>query len=421
MTSSALWVPLLWLLILSSRNVSEWFGGGLRVEKPGDYLEGSPFDRNIYLLLIAFAAVVLGRRQVNWRVVLGANIWLVLLMGYYGLSCVWSDFPFVAVKRWIKDVGNVLMVLIVCTEASPIAAIRALFARTAYVLLPASVLVIKFYGDLGRYMSATWESMFRGVATEKNSLGCLALFSGLFIVWDYLYERRARRLDWAEKGSRVFLLLMVIWLLKKADSSTADVCLLLGSGLAVILGTQFGRAHIRRLGMYLSMGLAVIMAIYFMPEIFSPILDLLGEDITLTGRTDLWAELLKQPINPLMGTGYQSFWLGDRAEHFWAMWNFRPNQAHNGWLETYLNGGLIAVILLCGFLFSSGRAFKTALTIWGSDLQILLFSLFTVCIFYNLTEAMFNRMSPIWFFLILASFCARLSRQVPAPSNPVTR
>jgi O-antigen ligase len=81
---------------------------------------------------------------------------------------------------------------------------------------------------------------------------------------------------------------------------------------------------------------------------------MVGRDTTLTGRTNLWAELLREPINPLLGTGYQSFWPGPRTEYFWAKYSFHPNQAHNGYLETYLNGGFLGVCLLVAMIVSAG-------------------------------------------------------------------
>ena len=43
--SNALWIPLMWILILGSRPFSSWFGGGVNMETTDDYVEGSPVDR----------------------------------------------------------------------------------------------------------------------------------------------------------------------------------------------------------------------------------------------------------------------------------------------------------------------------------------------------------------------------------------
>jgi hypothetical protein len=75
----------------------------------------------------------------------------------------------VAIKRWIKDLGNVIMVLVVVSDQNPIAAVRFLFARCCYLLLPLSVTFIKYFPDLGRYYD-TWSgaAIYCGVTTPRT-------------------------------------------------------------------------------------------------------------------------------------------------------------------------------------------------------------------------------------------------------------
>jgi len=128
---------------------------------------------------------------------------------------------------------------------------------------------------------------------------------------------------------------------------------------------------------------------------------MLGRDATLTGRTDLWNILLREPINPLVGTGYQSFWLSDAAQRLWETHPFHPNQAHNGYLETYLNGGLAGVLLLLGMIVSPLRGPRAKLLGEGG-FTIIRFAFLFVGVFYNWTEATFNKLSPMWFIVLLA-------------------
>ena len=60
--------------------------------------------------------------------------------------------------------------------------------------------------------------------------------------------------------------------------------------------------------------------------------------------------------NPIFGTGFESFWLGERPKQLEGIFFFIPNEAHNGYLETYLTLGLIGVFLLIGlFVATSGK------------------------------------------------------------------
>ena len=404
MSSAALWIPLLWFLILGSRPVSYWFGAGLRVETPDDYLDGSPFDRIVFLLLLAMGIVVLVRRGVNWRRIFLSNRWVFAFFLYCAVSIIWSDYPFVSFKRWIKDLGNVVMVLIILTEKDRVKATRAVLARFTYITIPLSIVLIKYYGELGRYLNSTWQTSYCGVTMEKNALGCIAFLSGIFLVWDLMEKRTSQEVkaDRTDLLNRMVLLSMVCWLLVKAQSSTSLVCFVLGLCIMLAMRLPFARLQVRYLGGYALGTVFLVLLFYAVPAVREGLVAFLGKDMTLTGRTDIWTDLLRERINPLLGTGYQSFWLGPRVEHYWAKWVFHPNQAHNGYLETYINGGLIGVCLLMTMIVSTGSNLRKDLLL-GSSYGTLRFSFFVTVICYNWTEAMFNRLTPIWFVLLIAA------------------
>jgi len=51
-----------------------------------------------------------------------------------------------------------------------------------------------------------------------------------------------------------------------------------------------------------------------------------GRDPTLTDRTTIWSSLLNMRTNPVVGTGYESFWLGPRLQPIWQV--FGPLMSH---------------------------------------------------------------------------------------------
>ena len=79
-----------------------------------------------------------------------------------------------------------------------------------------------------------------------------------------------------------------------------------------------------------------------------------------------------------------------------------PRQAHNGYIEVYINLGLAGLSLLIIYLYSSYKKCISSLKndyIYGG----LRFSLFIIVLLYNVTEASFAGMTIIWFILILIS------------------
>src|SRR5271157_1213189 len=187
----ALWLPVIWFWIVGSRPVSVWFG----IAPPADVniqLEGSPVDRFVFSVLLAAGIIVLVRRSTRTRVFLRAS-WPILIYFAFGLlSVLWSDFPDIAFKRWIKAIGDLVMVFVVVTDAEPAAAFRRFLSRTGFVLLPASVLLIRYFGDLGRGYTPDGMPMNTGVAINKNMLGVTTLVLSLGALWRVLTLVRAR-------------------------------------------------------------------------------------------------------------------------------------------------------------------------------------------------------------------------------------
>src|SRR5438046_9179105 len=72
----------------------------------------------------------------------------------------------------------------------------------------------------------------------------------------------------------------------------------------------------------------------------------LGRGSELSGRTGLWTALLGLHTNPILGTGFESFWLGERPQQLKGLFYFIPKEAHNGYLETYLTLGLLGLFIL---------------------------------------------------------------------------
>src|SRR2546422_2989137 len=163
--SLALSIPCIYLLILGSRSVTEWVNLGTPISG-GDIAEGSPLDRTVFLTLIVAGLVVLWKRRISWSQLFRNNITLTLFVLYCGISIVWSDFPFVAFKRWTKGFGDPIMMLIILTEREPIKAAQLLFKTCTYILIPLSVLFIKYYPHLGRgYSEWTGDAYYTGVTT----------------------------------------------------------------------------------------------------------------------------------------------------------------------------------------------------------------------------------------------------------------
>src|SRR6266481_4702704 len=240
--SGALWLPLIWLIITCSRGLSQWLNiFGLPVPGATSVEEGSPLDAGFYFVLIAAGFYVLNQRQIRLSEVIRNDGWLIAFLLYCFISIAWSDFPFVAFKRWIKILGNPIMVLIVLTEPDPEKALKQLMKRCAYVVVPVSILFIKYYPQLGRrYDHWTGFQMTTGIAQHKNLLGGDCLIVGSFFFWYFLQtwktERNIQRRKelWLIAG----FLISIWWLLSQAHSATSSIALCIGALTVVFVGIR---------------------------------------------------------------------------------------------------------------------------------------------------------------------------------------
>ena len=418
-TSRALWIPAIWIFIGASRMLSQWLNLAAPLDTPDAYLEGSPLDRAVLTGLLIVGLTILVRRSERTWAIVRSNIPLLLFLLYAALSAMWSDYPFVAFKRWTKALGNVTMVLLIMTDGEPVAALKRVFARTAFFLIPLSVLFIKYYPELGRgYSRWTWQPFYTGVTTEKNALGAICLVFGLASVWRFIDAFRA-----PEGSGRTGPLIahgavigMAIWLFTMADSSTSLACFILGTAIMLLMrvvGTK------RAVTVHVIVGSVVAVGLFafFFLDAYASIVEALGRDATLTGRTDLWNELLQMDTRPWLGTGFETFWLGERAEYFWEKYYFHPNQAHNGYIETYLNLGWIGLGLL-GLLMATG--YRNVANAFRSDVGSgsLRLAYFTVAALYCVTEAAFKVMHPVWIVFLIAVTAVPELKNVGAEAAP---
>lgn len=398
-TSFALWLPIVWLGIAGSRPISAWLGISSTVDP---FTDGSPFDRNVFSVLVVLGLLLVIARGGKVVSLLEANRTIVLFLIYCAVSVVWSDYFDIAFKRWIKSLGDFTMILIVLTENDRALALKRLLTRVGFVLVPFSVLLIKYYPDLGRYYSPYEGTAFYcGVAQDKNMLGKVCLVLGLGFCWR-LYEELS-----GPRRMRVLVVLisilgMIAWLFHMADSMTSISCLIFG--ICVMLGAS-SRKIVRNRGLVhlMVMGTIILSFAVLFLHLSDFLLEALGRNPTLTGRTELWGELRAMPVDPIFGTGFESFWLGKRLQHIWALHWWHPTEAHDGYFEVLLNLGWLGLVLLAVAAIAAYRNILRLLDGDPSNGRIRL-AAFVAAIAYNYTESAIRTLDPMWFLLLLTLF-----------------
>jgi exopolysaccharide production protein ExoQ len=191
---------------------------------------------------------------------------------------------------------------------------------------------------------------WKGIFGAKNSLGNLALF---FLTMAVSYRGRTRFLR-SVRVSQIILCLVAI-----AFSRAATAYLLTAIYIVCLLTLRTLHRFSKKdyfvacLLLLVTFSAAVVVIVAW-PDF---LIDLLGKDMTLTGRTGIWSAVLDSIAKrPLLGYGYQAFWLGLEGESYrvilavsWVL-----AQAQNGFLDITLEtgvAGLTIVLLVFAFAF----------------------------------------------------------------------
>jgi exopolysaccharide production protein ExoQ len=429
----SVWLPTLWMMRCASRSLTLWFHPDLF---DTELAEGSLHDQVFFGGLMMLGWAVLWQRRSRVQEILRSNVFLCIFFAYMGLSVFWSE-DIASFKRWTKALGDLTMALVVIIEPKPLQVILAVFRRTAYLLIPLSVVLIRYFHALGTRRSKDWAAdWWLGVATHKNTLAQLCLVAGIVLLWDaartWRDSRQVVRLPLVKVRLDILYGVMLAYLLYgdgHSKSTTSFLVLVFASGLFLLLNYQHrrGRPIVPThfvCGLLLAGLLAHFgMELLFGSSLYEVVLESQGKDATLTGRTDLWHDLwIMGQRHTLLGAGYEGFWnpkncLQLKEVHFWG-----PRQAHNGYLEIWLNLGLVGLGL---FALVVGHALYSTTPLFQTEFEYGTFRLIVLLItlLHNYSEAGFPRTQHlVWFVFLLVvvnvkSGPATAAEQAPAPSN----
>jgi exopolysaccharide production protein ExoQ len=148
----------------------------------------------------------------------------------------------------------------------------------------------------------------------------------------------ARRLAYVS-----LMLLMIV----RAKAVTAIIALLVYCGFVYLLRICRKVGPRASIGLLLTLASIGVVCAIAGPQALQAVLGAFGRDTTLSGRTDVWAAVMRSiEKRPLLGYGYYAFWQGLKGESANVIqsinWSF--GYAHDEVLEIWLQLGLVGVV-----------------------------------------------------------------------------
>lgn len=378
----------------ASRSIDFWLGGG----------EAGRWDPIFVCAMIVIGIFVLARRPCKWGRVFEHNRAIFAFYGFMIVSVAWATALENPAIKILRPVGDLIMALVVVTEPNPRQAIATMFRRCAILLIPLSIVLIRYFPSLGRGFNKHWgNDPWIGVTTHKNPLGQLCIVSGLAFLWS-LAEARRKGEPLLRQSLAWLYVAMTLYLFNAGGisrSSTAIVCFVLAVALFIVFGLMRKQPQmvIRRI----VLGALILAASAITLEMFGSSLQavvagLQGKEANLTGRTWLWHDVIRLGMrHPMLGSGYGAFWVPSIYDELSPEVDNFPAEAHNGFLETFANLGLVGVGLLCWVILqtlgSASRVIRTDFE-YGRLRLVLLFMVLVM----NYAEATFPRGTHLWWF-----------------------
>ena len=413
--SRAIWIPFLWFAVSMSKSFTYWVYPHLALQwSPVSDLQGNPLDRTFLFTLMALGLVCLYRRRREFSFAYGDNRALWAFFIYALASVSWSDYHGPALKRWVRAAGDIIIILTILTEENPGEAFERILRRCAIVLIPLSVYYIKYARWIGVVYYHDGMPRFVGATGNKNQLGILCAFAGIFLAWRIMTRRP--KVDWID----VTLLALTAYLLYKSNSATSTVVFLMG--LLLLFVQTFLETDKRKLMRIIAVSFILLLVFQTVfigvlgDSIFSFLFSATGRDSSFTGRLPLWQTLLKiGSRRPILGFGFGSFWLGEQSRQLWNTFLWRPTTGHNGYLDVFIDLGLVGLALLALLIV---KAVKTLLARYDVTCAFhrLQLSLLIMCLAHNMTESSFGRGSV--FIWILLLWLSAVVRKKEAPVTP---
>lgn len=303
-----------------------------------------------YGLMIVLMAARLSKMTSVW---LGALL-VTPVVGWAYASQIWSLMPEVSSRRGMALILPTMFALYLAARYDWRTFIKIMGIVTLILAVGCllSAVVTPSFGIHDTIHPGAW----RGLFFEKNALGGFGVRGALFCLTLLIFDAKRA---WLWLGGALLCALLVV----KSTSTTALLEVL------IVYAGVIGLAFLRRgpvyaiSGLWLAAAALIAVGIVFAvdPDFF---FNMVGKDSSLTGRTNIWAAIMRQSaLHPWEGYGYGAFWGARNGPAAWvalqADWHVLA--ADNAWAEILVQLGWVGVIL-----FASTLVFMIPAALWAT-------------------------------------------------------
>lgn len=369
----------------------------------------------VSLSLYAVALLVLLAVRQRLPTLLARNWSLLALVGLAVLSAVWSHYPDATFRRAVALVLTLGFALYLVLRYRSLEFLDLLGVAMVIAAVMSYVFVFVF-PSYAIHSFDQHHGTWRGVFDHKNALGAVMGLGVVVCVTLWRTGGPIRR-PFAAVG-----IVLCGSLLAQSFSATSWT-VTAGALLSMLFLNRLRASPFPlgvRLGIVLALGFGVV---FLLTAHFLVVgLDMLGRDLTFSGRTTIWPLALQAGMeHPILGAGYRAFWTPAGAEFVYARlsWDEQLGNGHNGYLDVWLELGLVGFALFLVMFLTLGRRAYARLTSSRDAVGLFYPMFFLFSLVYSITEKFLLEQTDIlWVTMMVCLLYLTPARQESARSVP---
>ncbi len=269
--------------------------------------------------------------------------WSLLILCLFACSSIfWSENPAVTADQLKALIRAILLGTYLAVRYSPREQMRLLswVIGIAAVLSLFVSLAIPSYGTNMVNHLFVWQGIYahKQYLARAMTVGSMVFFIDICI---------SRRYYWL-KTSMLLLTLILIWM---STSRTGLGFLLLSIYIMPLYRIAKQNFGVREIILLSAVIINFSIAVIILTNLNTIVVDMMGKNLEFNGRLPLWENSIAVGLRrPWFGYGYAGFWSSsvslEAAKGIWIRAGLGINHAHSGFIDTFLQLGIVGLILL---------------------------------------------------------------------------
>ncbi|GAB6168154.1 hypothetical protein JCM1393_06140 [Clostridium carnis] len=309
---------------------------------------------------------------------------------FVGITLIWAPEKFEGIKLYINLLGPCCYFLLLFCISSKERIIKILKSYCS-VLVITDILALAIFTKVGYMGEGGSTHVARGIHLSRSTM----IIYLNFCIFIYMYSLSIiKSKSLVERRNTIIMLILSIVLIVISKSSTGIVTMSLFIPLIFIVKSK--RVSKIALKSAMVVGIALPIMNISSPIINKVIVSVFGKTLTFSGRRYIWDYALqKLTSNPFRGNGFNSttYLLKGRVI---PIYERIASHTHNGFLELFLQSGLIGLILIISIIII---VFKYTFKLEKNEANIIRIYFIIFIIFNFMEPYLINSVSVITLWL----------------------